>query len=121
MLNVAALVKVIKLHLYQFTVQPTQKTQILLNRKVTELLEALAALDVELFDHLDYSELDNLLHLIPFELHAKIIELIALRKNISKFLPFFGIMRDEMLPAKQVALARLDEMIAEARNNSESS
>jgi len=121
LLKVAGLVKVIKLHLTQFTIKPSQKTQILLNSNVTELLEALSVLDLALFDHLDYDELDNLLHLIPFEIHGKIVELIALRKDVYQFLPLLGIMRDDMLPANQLIFANIEEMVAEADNSSENS
>lgn len=105
--------KRLEVDIYRFSLSPDMVDQVQLNRTIVKLMEETGQLDIELFDELDYEQLNNFMVQIPYLLHTEVLRLIQVRTNSDRWIPAVKMMNEDLKPLADEVLIGLNELISD--------
>lgn len=114
--------QLIRIQIYQFSLNPEQVSPIVINDSMVRLLNLTSNLDIRLYDNIDAEVFNNFIIQIPIKLHELTLDFLRTRTNPDLWIPAIRVMTEELLPVNTEINILLDETIdAASQHEKESS
>ncbi len=114
--------QLIRIQIYQFSLNPEQVSPITINDSIIHLLDLTSNLDIRLYDNIDAEVFNNFIFQIPIKLHELTLDFLRTRTNPDLWIPAIRVMTEELLPVNTEIIILLDELIdAVSQDEDESS
>jgi diguanylate cyclase len=106
--------QLIRVQIYQFSLNPEQVSPLTINESITRLMELTSHIDVYMYDDIDTETLNNFIIQIPEQLHEIVLDFLQTRTNPELWIPAIRVMSQQLLPVNTEISNTLDEMIEDS-------